>query len=59
MVDDARQDEDSDSRIVVVSGPGGFDPAAALFAGGVEVREDDVLVAYERPGNVSIDILTN
>ena len=45
------------SRIVIVSGPVGFDPGNALFAEGVHVGDDDLLVAIERPGNVSIEVI--
>ena len=45
------------SRVIVVSGPPGFNPAAALFVEGVQILSDDVLVTIERPGNVQVDIL--
>jgi hypothetical protein len=44
-------------KVVVVSGPKGFDPSAALFDRGIEISQDDVVVAIERPGNVSVEIL--
>lgn len=44
-------------RVIVVSGPPGFNPATALFVEGVQVLPDDVLVTIERPGNVQVDIV--
>jgi hypothetical protein len=44
-------------RVIVVSGPPGFNPATALFVEGVQVLSDDVLVTIERPGNVQVDIV--
>ena len=52
-----RESEADVARVVVVSGPPGFDPASVLFAEGVEVDENDTLVAIERPGNVSVEVL--
>lgn len=49
--------EKSQNKTVIVKGPVGFNPANALFAEGVHVDEDDILIAIERPGNVSVEIL--
>jgi hypothetical protein len=43
-------------RLVLISGPSGFDAATALFAEGVELRDDDMLASIERPGNVEVQI---
>lgn len=45
------------SRVIVISGPPGFNPATALFVEGVQLLSDDVLVTIERPGNVRVDVL--
>lgn len=44
-------------RVIIVSGPPGFNPATALFVEGVQLLADDVLVTIERPGNVQVDIV--
>lgn len=43
-------------RVVVVSGPPGFDPAAALFSEGVILDETDVIVTRQRRGNVDVEV---
>ena len=45
------------ARVVVVSGPAGFDPAAALFSAGVHLRGEDRLVSVERPGNILVEVV--
>ena len=45
------------NRVVIVSGPQGFDMQAALFSQGVDIVSEDVVVAIERPGNVEIEVL--
>jgi hypothetical protein len=44
-------------RVIIVSGPPGFNPATALFVEAVQVLPDDVLVTIERPGNVQVDVV--
>jgi hypothetical protein len=43
-------------RLVLISGPSGFDPSVVLFSQGIELREDDVLASVETEGNVEVKI---
>ncbi|WP_225421554.1 hypothetical protein [Sphingomonas parva] len=49
--------DNSTKRVVIVSGPQGFNAQDALFSEGVDVAEDDVLVTIERPGNIKVEVL--
>ena len=43
-------------RLVVVSGPEGIDPSAALFSAGFTLSETDIIVTRRKRGNVQVDI---
>ena len=54
---DIMAEKNPTNRVVIVSGPQGFDMQAALFSQGVDIVSEDVVVAIERPGNVEIEVL--
>lgn len=43
-------------RLVVVSGPHGVDPSAALFSEGLTLRETDIVMTRQKRGNVRVDV---
>jgi len=53
----ALEAERSAGRLLVVSGPDGFDASAALFAHGVTVTPNDLLVTINKPGNVAVRVI--
>lgn len=44
-------------RLLVVSGPEGFDASAALFAEGITVQPSDTVVRINKPGNVAVRVI--
>lgn len=51
-----QNDRTKPQKLIVISGPIGFDPAAALFAQGIEVGDGDLWSTIERPGNIEVRV---